>query len=98
LGHDVLTSLDAGVTNDAIPDDQVLLFATENERAVMTHNRRDFIRLHRQKPDHSGILVCTADTDFPFLAVRIDARLQSMTSLKDQLVRINCNEAGVSPH
>jgi hypothetical protein len=91
LGHDVLTSLDAGKTNDAIPDDQVLLFATENERAVITHNRRDFNRLHRDKPNHSGILVCTANTDFPALAARIHAQLQSMTSLKGQLVRINRN-------
>jgi hypothetical protein len=37
----------------------------------MTHNRSDFIRLHHDNPDHSGILVCTADTDFPALAARI---------------------------
>ncbi len=48
LGHDVLTSRDAGKSNEAIPDEEVLCFAIENQRAVITHNRQDFIRLHRQ--------------------------------------------------
>jgi len=41
LGHDVRTSRDAGKANEAIPDDEVLRFATENQRAVITHNRQD---------------------------------------------------------
>ncbi len=89
LGHDVLTSFDAGNANDAIPDDDVLSFATANDRAVLTHNRQDFIRLHRHRPDHAGILVCTADTDFPALAARIHAELQNTDSLQGQLIRIN---------
>jgi hypothetical protein len=40
LGHDVLTSFDAGKANDAIPDDEDLTFATTNGRAVLTHNRQ----------------------------------------------------------
>lgn len=57
LGHDVLTSHDAGKSNAGIPDDEVLRFATENGRAVLTHNRQDFIRLHRESADHAGIIV-----------------------------------------
>jgi hypothetical protein len=89
LGHDVLTSSDVGNANEAIPDDEVLRFAINNERAVITHNRLDFIRLHSSNPNHCGILVCTADTDFPALAARIDAQLQLVTSLKGHLIRIN---------
>jgi len=89
LGHDVLTSFDAGKANDAIPDDEVLSFATTNGRAVLTHNRQDFIRLHRQRPDHAGILVCTVDTDFSALAARIHAELLHRNSLQGQLIRIN---------
>lgn len=89
LGHDVLTSNDAGKTNEAIPDDEVLRFAIENQCAVITHNRQDFIRLHRQNPGHAGIIVCTVDTDFPALATRIHAQLQNMDSLQGQLVRVN---------
>lgn len=33
LGHDVLTSLEAGNANQSIPDEQVLEFATQNRRA-----------------------------------------------------------------
>lgn len=56
LGHEVLTTHDTGKSNAGIPDDEVLRFATENARAVLTHNRQDFIRLHRQNPDHAGII------------------------------------------
>ena len=89
LGHDVLTTRDAGKANDAIPDDEVLRFAIGNGRAVLTHNRQDFMRLHRQSPDHEGILVCTDNPDFPALAAKVHARPQAMESLTGQLVRIN---------
>lgn len=47
LGHDVLTVQEAGLANQRIPDDEVLAFATEIDRAVITQNRKDFIQLHR---------------------------------------------------
>jgi hypothetical protein len=47
LGYDVLTSYDAGQANQGIPDEDVLTFATQQERAVITLNRDDFIALHR---------------------------------------------------
>jgi hypothetical protein len=34
LGYDVLTSYDAGQANQGIPDEDVLAFATQQERAV----------------------------------------------------------------
>ena len=89
LGHDVLTSLDAGKAHQAIPDEEVLWFATETERAVITHNRQDFIRLHRLNPVHEGVIVCTENSDFPVLAAKIHARLHDMDSLRGELVRIN---------
>jgi hypothetical protein len=57
----VLTALEAGQANQAIPDEPVLAFATAARRAVLTHNRRHFIRLHRRAPTHAGILVCTRE-------------------------------------
>src|ERR1700678_516319 len=59
LGHDVLTSLDAGNANQGISDEDVMNFAIAERRAVLTINRRDFIRLHRENKEHAGIVVCT---------------------------------------
>ena len=89
LGHDVLTVAEAGKAEQAIPDDEVLAFATEQERAVLTINRKHFIALHRTSPDHAGIIVCTLDADFIGQAKRIDAALQETAELKGQLIRVN---------
>jgi len=59
LGHDVLTTHDAGRSGKAIPDSEVLRFAVKDGRAVVTINRRDFIRLHRQDSHHAGVVVCS---------------------------------------
>ena len=59
LGHDVLTVHEAGQGNRQIPDEAVLAFAVAQGRAVLTSNRRDFIRLHRKSSTHAGIVTCT---------------------------------------
>lgn len=59
LGYDVLTAQDAGKSNQRIPDEQVLEFAIAENRAVLTFNRKDFFRLHRMTPNHTGIIACT---------------------------------------
>jgi hypothetical protein len=71
LSHDVLTVLEAGQANQRIEDRDVLAFAAAAGRAVVTINRRDFMRLHRQQPAHHGIVVCTEDTDTEGQAQRI---------------------------
>ena len=71
LGHDVLTSHDAGNANIAMPDSEVLACAVAEGRILLSHNRRDFLRLHRHRTeDHAGIVVCTVDPDFRALADR----------------------------
>jgi predicted nuclease of predicted toxin-antitoxin system len=89
-GHDVLTSYEAGRANQKIPDDQVLAFATEQNRAVLTLNRFDFIRLHQETQGaHAGIIVCTRDDADPqALAGRIHAVLASAGSPAGLLQRI----------
>ncbi|MGH9657229.1 MAG: DUF5615 family PIN-like protein [Bryobacteraceae bacterium] len=54
LGHDVLTSLDAGKANAAVPDTEVLAFAVAEGRILLSHNRRHFLHLHRQ-PVHGSL-------------------------------------------
>ena len=88
LGHDVLTALDAGQANQRIPDDQVLAYATTLHRAVITHNRRDYIRLHRTSAQHAGIIVCTHDSEVDGLAQRIHTALANTSDLHGQLIRI----------
>ncbi|HVX10138.1 MAG TPA: DUF5615 family PIN-like protein [Pirellulales bacterium] len=89
LGHDVLTTQDTGKSGLAIPDDQVLQAAISMHRTVLTHNRRDFIRLHNCIPSHDGIVVCSVDKDFAALARRIHEKLIAIGDLKGQLIRIS---------
>ena len=88
LGHNVLTSQESGRANQRVSDDEVLRFATSENRAVVTLNRRDFIKLHRSINPHTGIVVCTQDPDFQALAVRIDREIRNHNSLSNQLIRI----------
>jgi hypothetical protein len=88
LGHDVLTVQEAGKANQRIPDDEVLAFATETERAVITQNRRDFIQLHRMQSNHAGIIVCTEDRDWDALALRIHTVMAEAEFLQGKLIRI----------
>jgi hypothetical protein len=73
LGHDVVTAQEDQRT--ATPDPDILARAHSLGRAVLTHNRRHFERLHRQGADHSGILSATRDKDIQGLAKRIDSTL-----------------------
>jgi predicted nuclease of predicted toxin-antitoxin system len=89
LGHDVLTVREAGYDNQRISDADVLLFAITTGRALLTLNRRDFIRLHRQMPDHRGVIICTEDSDTQGQAERIHSALESAGDLAGVLLRIN---------
>ena len=59
FGHDVLTVQEAVKANQKIPDEEVLAFAVSTNRAIVTLNRPDFIRLHRLSSDQNGIILCT---------------------------------------
>lgn len=87
LGHDVLTALEARQANRVIPDDEVLSFGSSQGRAILTHNRRDFIRLNRSGQQHAGIIACTRD-DAVALATRIHTTLSDCPVVDNQLVRI----------
>ena len=89
LGHDVLTTHEAGRSDQSVPDDEVLRFASAEDRAVLTLNRKHFIRLHREGADHQGIIVCTYDPDFNSQAARINSVLQERVPLSGSLLRVN---------
>lgn len=89
LDHDVLTAIEAGNAGQRIPDEQVLTFAISNNRAVLTFNRRDFIRRHNLQPNHTGIIVCTEDLDRQRLATRINQVICAVETLRGKLIRVN---------
>jgi len=89
LGHDVRTIQEAGKAGQRVPDEVVLADARADSRAVLTHNRKHFIRLHQAQPDHAGIIVCTTDLDSKGMAGRIDAAIGSQKQLSGQLIRVN---------
>jgi hypothetical protein len=78
LGHDVVTAQEDG--RQAAPDADILVRAHALGRAVLTHNRRHFERLHQQGSDHSGIISATRDDDVCALAARIDAALAGLSA------------------
>lgn len=88
LGHDVLTSYEAKKANQAIPDDEVLAYASEQNRSLLTINRRDFKNLHKKVKRHAGIIICSQDMDFSGQAQRIHQALQKHPVLQDQLISI----------
>lgn len=89
LGHDVLTSYEAGHANKALADPQVLDTAVQDNRILLTLNRLHFIRLHRIKPSHAGIVVCTFNPDFEAMAAKIHRAVSSAGALHGQLLRVN---------
>jgi hypothetical protein len=89
LGHDVLTIQETGKADEACPDKEVLRFAKENQRAVLTLNRRHFIRLHQNDSDHYGVIVCKFDLDFENQANRIHTAITDKAPIAGRLIRVN---------
>jgi predicted nuclease of predicted toxin-antitoxin system len=89
LGHDVLTIQETGKAGQAIKDEVVLEHAVADDRALLTLNRAHFIRLHGERPEHDGIIVCTVDADFAGQAARIHAAVEAAGDLRGQLIRVN---------
>lgn len=89
FGYDVLTLSDLRVAGQSLTDQAVLKLASDNARAVVTLNRRDFVRLHRASADHAGIVACSFDLNFVRQAECIRALIGERSSLAGQLLRVN---------
>jgi hypothetical protein len=104
LGYDVLTSYEAGQANQGIPDEDVLTFATQQERVVITLNREDFIALHRSGIPHNGIIICKTDRDYLGQAQTLYAYLQEELSknpvetFRERLIRVKKQNQPQSSH
>ena len=88
-GYDVLTSYEAGQANQKIPDDEVLMYATNAGRIVITENRQDFINLHYTTSNHAGIVICKADRDYAGkVQVLHDFFTQDKQPMDNRLLRV----------
>jgi hypothetical protein len=88
-GHDVLTTNEAALANQQTDDPALLAFAHNEGRAVLTLNRKHFVRLHNSGSQHSGIIACTFDLDFERQASRIHDAIELEGPLSAKLVRVN---------
>ena len=89
FGHDVLTIQESGNAGISMPDDEVLAFACNDNRILVSMNRKHFIRLHLQSNDHCGIIVCNYNPDYEDLAKRIHAVIETTNELSKQLFRVH---------
>ena len=87
LEHDVLTVQEAD--NHGLSDEKVIAFAISRKRAVLTLNRKDFIKLHRLSSEHCGIIVCSRDDNWQRQADGIHNAVVELEKLDGLLLRVN---------
>jgi hypothetical protein len=81
---------ETGKAEQSWPDEAVLEFANQDDRALLTLNRKHFVRLHNQGVEHAGIVACTVDPDFLGQAQRIDLAIRAVEGgLDGKLLRVN---------
>lgn len=88
MGHDVISTHDAGNSNRGIEDGEVLNFAINDRRCVIPLNRTDFVRLHPSVPRHFGIIVCTENRDYQSFAARIDSAIRGEPNLSGKRIKV----------
>ncbi len=88
FGYNVLTSFEAGRANQSILDEDVLLYAIETKRILLTLNRKDFMKLHKIFSNHFGIIVCTNDPDLERQSNNIHNAVSKENSLDSKLIKI----------
>lgn len=89
LGYDVLTLKEDGKAEKRYPDEAVLRDAATLGRVVVTHDRKDFRRLHKEgKVRHRGIVLCTQNPDPKRLAAKIHAALSNMETMDNKMVNV----------
>jgi uncharacterized protein with PIN domain len=89
LGHDVVTLQEVGYGNQRLPDTDVLAFALAEERVVLTHNRKDYKRLHKSGVIHAGIIAAPQDNDISGAGHRIHHAIELREAFINQLVLVD---------
>jgi predicted nuclease of predicted toxin-antitoxin system len=92
MEHDVLTVQEVG--KGGLSDEEVLFYAMRESRIILTLDRRDFFRLHKLQPEHSGIIACKNDSDTERMALRIDEVISANDSLVGKFIKVNRSAQG----
>ena len=88
-GHEVIRHQEIGEAPRGELDPQVLARARAEGLVLLTHNRRDFVRIHRSGVAHAGILALPQHPDTSDAAARIDALVGAEASLTNRLFKVN---------
>jgi hypothetical protein len=88
LGHEISTAPSA-LAEPGLSDLEVVRAATQDGRAVLTHDRLHFVRLHRSGEEHGGIVVVSPDPDTQSVAQRIHEAVTEAGELRGRLLRVN---------
>jgi hypothetical protein len=94
-GHSVVRHQEVRDAPRGEPDTEVLYRAATLGRILLTHNRRDFVRIHRGGTTHAGILTVPQGRDALDAAEQIDGLLVTTPSFQDRLFRVNRPPAGI---
>lgn len=90
-GYDVESCHEAGRSNQGIADRRQLSYATQQGRAILTFNRRDYRQLHRAwqaaRRAHAGIIVSGVVIDPQELVRRVKLHLD-VVGPDDQVNRV----------
>lgn len=86
--YDVTSIKELGLDRQWFSDEDVLKMAIELGRVVLTHNKRDFIRLHRKTDEHQGIITCYQTSDHETLTSKILQLLEEVDSFENKLFRV----------
>ena len=82
-GYDVETTPGTGRASQNIDDERQLEYATQQGRAILTFNTRDFVRIDRQWKAggrrHAGIIVSVQLNNMHVLASRVRNHLDSVS-------------------
>lgn len=92
IGYDIRTCQEEKQDRKGISDENVMQYAIQRQRAVITCNMSDFKHLHKkftkEKKQHFGIIACTENLNVNDFVARINSALQGQTSLENTLICI----------
>jgi hypothetical protein len=87
-GYDALSSHEAGRTNQKISDEDQLIYAVQQGRAILSFNTADFIKLDREwkaaGKRHYGIIVSLRINDVGELLRRVKKHLDTVSPAQQE--------------